>query len=513
MVQSSRPAFCNPKRPRRASRKPPKGPVDGFFGGPRGTAGALRGRATLCYGRGRIGGAADLPLLALRIFVVLLALALMGAACAEVGAPQEADATGCPEGSAAGTDGTCQCLPGVPVCGGLCRPDLAPLDLDYLADADACATYECGATYPAACLTLPVWQLFVEDSNLALLYANRDADLEVPARLLVDDLCRPARLELHGGLARTFDKKSFQVTLQGGGLPFDPFGDALDAAGLPVEDLILKAQWVDPSFVRDALAHELVRAAGGLAPRVRFVHLVLARHYHGLYALTEAVDGRFLQGAGLPPRGDLYKAVNHNANFQKKDNFLAGYEKKQGSEDSDAALGALLAALWACPSGDQACFDADVLPHLDLDSYFAYLAANALADNRDAFTKNYYLFSSSGGTPGPFFTVNWDADATFGLNWDGNVAQPPVLGPWGRPTGLSNRLAALPNYRALYLEMLAALSDAALEGGLLEARLTELEAALAPDLRFEECRWNRPGAFAQSIALIRDFLANRPGSL
>jgi spore coat protein H len=397
----------------------------------------------------------------------------------------------------------------VPSCGGLCRPDLAPLDLDYSTGVDACASYTCGAAYPAACLTLPVWHLVVEDSNLALLTDNRDRDLEVPARLLAQDQCRAVRLELHGGLARTFEKKSFQVKLLGGGLPFDPFADDLGGSqppSLPLENLILKAQWVDPSLVRDALTHELVRAAGGLAPRVRFVHLVLARRYHGLYALTEAVDGRFLDAAGLPPAGQLYKAVNHNANFQPKEQALAGYEKKLGTEGSDGALETLLTALWACPSGDKTCFDTRVLPRLDLDSYFAYLAANALADNRDAFTKNYYLFSGDPRSPGPFFTVNWDADATFGLNWDGNLAKPPALGPWGRSTGLSSKLAALPVYRDQYLDLLDALTETALEGGLLEARLAELEALLAPDIRFEECRWQRPGAFAQSIALIRDLL-------
>jgi spore coat protein H len=273
-----------------------------------------------------------------------------------------------------------------------------------------------------------------------------------------------------------------------------------------VENLILKAQWVDPSLVRDALTHELVRAAGGLAPRVRFVHLVLARRYHGLYALTEAVDGRFLQSAGLASSGDLYKAVNHNANFQPKDRALAGYEKKLGWDRQDLGLETFLEALWACPKGDQPCLEDTVLPWLDLTSYLAYLAANALADNRDAFTKNYYLFSSGSGTPAPFFTVNWDADATFGLNWDGNPAQAPALGPWGRTTGLSSKLAAVPAYRDQYLDLLGALTETALEGGLLETRLSQLEALLAPDIRFEECRWQRPGAFAQSISLIRDFL-------
>jgi hypothetical protein len=402
---------------------------------------------------------------------------------------------------------------GTGACRGECRAEMT-LKEPQEASAAECAAWSCSdkKSYPLACLSNGLFHLWVSDSEWKALHEDVHADVEVDGFYFFLGECGQVGIEIHGGLARKFDKKSFKVKFnRDDRFPLDPFAEAQPVPPDPVglKQVILKAHWIDASLVRDRLTHDLLRTLGGLAPRVTHVNLLINGKYRGLYALTESVTRDFFERMSLEGEGNLYKAVNHNANFKDKADPLSGYEKKMNEEGESDDLEELLEAITKAPS-DFAAFDADVGQRMDLDLYLAYTLVNAFTNNQDAFTKNYYLYHELAGDGSPFLIVNWDADATWGVSWDGAPEPADTGSPWGKTNALSARLAGIPEYREQYEGELAD----ALDGSLSEEALAALAEAgleaVEPDIRFEECRWDKPSSFAAQRPVIESFATARP---
>lgn len=421
--------------------------------------------------------------------------------------------------SEADTDPDCECeeeLPGSGSCPGdlgacvtECDERLKLIPLPVPAD---CATWECdGGEYPLSCLALSVAHLWVADDQMKKLMADVKADVEVDGLFYFMGRCGEVGVEIHGGLARKFDKKSFKVKFnRGGWFPYDPFVEDPEpkATGKGFKQLIFKAHWVDPSLMRDHLTHDVTASLGGLAPRVTHTNFVLNGKYHGVYALTESVLKDFFARMGLEGEGNLYKAVSHNANFKNKEDELSGYEKKMNVAGDSDDLALLLEQIAATPL-DFESFEATVGQTLDLDLYLAYSVANAYSNNRDAFTKNYYLYRELGDGSGTFLTVNWDADATFGISWDGTEEEAGTGGLWGKSNGLSAKLSKIPEYRAANAKLFEDFLVGPLSQELLHAKVDSIASTIEPDIRFEECRWEKEGSFADHLEVIHKFIDAR----
>ena len=374
-----------------------------------------------------------------------------------------------------------------------------------------CAEWECGDDIPADCLSLPVLRLWIADDQWDKLMDDVKADVEVDALFYFMGMCGAVGIEIHGGLARKFEKKSLKVKFnRQGWFPYDPFVEEpkAEVTGHGYKQFILKAHWVDPSLIRDHLTHDVTRALGGLAPRVTHVNLMLNGSYHGIYALTESILRDFFMRMGLEGEGNLYKAVSHYANFKDKEDALEGYEKKMNVSEESEDLTQLLQQIAAAPL-DFEGFEASVGQSLDIDLYLAYSVANAFTNNQDAFTKNYYLYHELEDDGGPFLTVNWDADATFGISWDGTEEPADTGGLWGKLNSLSAKLKKIPEYQAantqLYFDGLAD----PLSPETLHANVDTIASPLAPDIRFEECRWEKESSFADHLEVIHEFVDGR----
>lgn len=399
-------------------------------------------------------------------------------------------------------------------CDGACSDaiDAAGTDLDL---DTACDFWICGSpTWPARCLQRPLAWLWVGAEQLEELQEHKDEDLEVDGVFQLHGRCLPVGVELHGGYALTFEKKSFKVKFnRGDDFPVDPFASGADPVAPPVEigfkQLILKAAAVDPSLLRDRLAEDLMRAEGGLAPRVTFVNLALNGRYHGVYALTEAITEDYFQRLGLEGDGNLYKAVNHKADFAAKENALAGYEKKLNVEGPSDDLAALLEAISTTPLTTEAWAE-QVAPLIDLDLYVRFLLGNVFANNQDTFTKNYYLYHEAGPPDSRFLIVNWDADATFGRSWDGAPMAAETGTVWGRLNQLTRQLKRIPAAREAYLEHLEESLEHGLAPDATRALLDAAAAEVRADVRFEECRWpDKAATFEDEIEVIDHFLQDR----
>ncbi len=320
---------------------------------------------------------------------------------------------------------------------------------DSAPDADADAIGDAEVDRPEA-IPFAVVDLYVDGdaSDFEYLYAHpQDHAVEIDVEVRVDDRrYRDVEMEVHGGLARTFPKLSFRLRFH----EDDPL-ETVAFSETPERHrrVVLQASWIDPTYTRNCATLDLVREHGGLAPRCQYANLWLNETYHGFYALIERVDEEYLTRQGFDRDGLLLKAESHHANWGDKSDPLEGFSQKGNDHAPSDALGELLGALtWTATDFDS--FEAHVVTRLDLDDFLAWQTVHTLADNRDTFTKNYYLYYDWAVLASRFRIVTWDADATWGMNWDG-VPVDPETSRWHGTDRFSPRLFSIPEYRDPYL--------------------------------------------------------------
>ena len=93
-------------------------------------------------------------------------------------------------------------------------------------------------------------------------------------------------IELRGNKSLDFDKKPYTIEtrLQ------DERNNNVELLGMPREnDWVLRAAYIDKTFLRDALAYYMSRSIGRWAPRTRHVELVFNGKYRGIYVLAESI--------------------------------------------------------------------------------------------------------------------------------------------------------------------------------------------------------------------------------
>ncbi len=357
-----------------------------------------------------------------------------------------------------------------------------------------------GATaVPSTIDGLPVVAVEVAADDWERLHADAYAPTEIPCGVtLLGQHFADARLELHGGLARQFEKKSYRVKLP----EFDgepPTLALFGAAAEPHRRFVLNAAWIDRTFARNRLTMQLRRQTGGFGPRVEPAALCINGHFHGLYTLVERIDQVYLQKQGFDPGGNLYKAENNYANFWLwPDEPLKGYLKKLNENEPADDLVALLTAVTSTPRR-YADYEAAIAPRLSLDDHRRFMMVHIFADDQDSFMKNYYLYRDIDAAPGApdaaFRVISWDADATFGNYWDGTAMAPDGERLTG-PDALSPRLYGIAEYRRAYLEGFAAeLSAGALQPEPIVAELEAWRRRVTAAARRDAERWNRPADF------------------
>ena len=323
---------------------------------------------------------------------------------------------------------------------------------DSAPDADADAIGDAEVDRPEA-IPFAVVDLYVDGdaSDFEYLYAHpQDHAVEIDVEVRVDDRrYRDVEMEVHGGLARTFPKLSFRLRFH----EDDPL-ETVAFSETPERHrrVVLQASWIDPTYTRNCATLDLVREHGGLAPRCQYANLWLNETYHGFYALIERVDEEYLTRQGFDRDGLLLKAESHHANWGDKSDPLEGFSQKGNDHAPSDALGELLGALtWTATDFDS--FEAHVVTRLDLDDFLAWQTVHTLADNRDTFTKNYYLYhdldEDLGDPDARFRLISWDADATWGLNWDGKWLDTDEV-TWHGTDEFSLRLYEIDAYKATY---------------------------------------------------------------
>ena len=357
---------------------------------------------------------------------------------------------------------------------------------------------------------LPTIAIWAAPEDLELIHTNYDDDIPITVAVqMPEGAWEEVTFELHGGHARTLAKKTYRLIFPDGQEPvFDLFGDGELGTH---RRFVLNASWIDPTFMRNRLTMDMVRELGGLSPRLSYRILLLNGEWHGLYAVTERIDKPWVKRQDLDKDGNLYKAENSLANFAAKADHLDGYEMEMNEDNPTADLAALLDILTYTPATYED-FEAEVAPWLDIDEFMGWQLVHTFAMNTDTYTKNYYLYhdidAALGTADHRFRVVSWDADATWGIAWDGQTVDTTSTAWHGTDT-FSPRLFSIDSYLGTYKSMY---TDALEETFTVSGQHTRI-AALSSTIRSAALadleRWERDEDFDAEVSTLKAVIAGR----
>ena len=282
----------------------------------------------------------------------------------------------------------------------------------------------------------------------------------------------------------------------------------------------------DDSKMREAVAYQLFREAGVMAPRTAYARIVVNGELLGLFAVVEAIDGRFTRrvspdGSG---EGNLYKEVwPEHVSEQPYINAL------KSNRDENPSADKMVRFARAIDAAEAASFESIIEQWTDADMLFNYMAVARLIDHwdgivawycvGDCFNHNYYWYESV--TEDKVWLVPWDLDHTFeepspvrtyfGMpDWDENTGScdpiPIFLGITGRPPhcdpliNLMN-IGAWDRYVSATQQVLASQFQIAALRSRIEEIAAVIRAAVLEDPYLDEVEWNA-GIDALESALV-----------
>ncbi len=261
-------------------------------------------------------------------------------------------------------------------------------------------------------------------------------------------------VKLRGASSLGYPKRSFTVRL-----------DKEDRFQLPArgfvdrKKIVLISTFDDNSYVRQRLAYQLYNRTDGGAPHTRLeatsAVLYVGGSYFGLVTLADHVDrDLFEETLGLGDGGNLYKSVNHDANF-RRERFPRGTGMKGSLGDGwelrdepDTPVGQWtdLVELVAFTSDAAAStFDAQIGSRVSVTDLAAWWVFATAILGEDSYGKNAYLYKADAAAP--FRYAPWDFNHSFGQAWETSRTDPttPVDEGWPIDTNqLWERLLASP---------------------------------------------------------------------
>jgi spore coat protein H len=229
-----------------------------------------------------------------------------------------------------------------------------------------------------------------------------------------------AQLKIRGAASAGYPKPSYLLR----------FGDVdLDARALGMgskDHLVLITPFDDNTYVRQKLVYDTWTAMAEyadedrLTPRTAFVVAYLNGDYLGLYTACDRIDDHFMGEMGLSEEGNLYKAVNHDANFYLtsssgagKSTLHDGYEKKEGLPAGDYSdLDALVAFTGAATA---TAFIDEAGDWLPLEEFMDWFLLVHYASAADSAGKNSYIYHDPDS--GLFRFAPWDFNHSWGQGW------------------------------------------------------------------------------------------------
>ncbi len=317
---------------------------------------------------------------------------------------------------------------------------------------------------------------------------------DTPATFTVRGETVEGEVNIRGATSTTYPKKSYTLDFDSGELAVEEWGPRSRG------HMLLISTFDDNSYVRQKLCFdlwaEMARTADGprLAPRTFFAVVYINGVYQGLYLASDRPDDELARHMGFGDgEGDLYKAVTHDANYDRldehgapKQDLAAGWEKKEGADRDDRTGIADLTAFVA--DADTGHFAEEARWRIDLDSYrdWHLLVMGAFAE--DSAGKNHYAYRDEDS--GRFVAMPWDFNASWGQSWLTKRRDPAQL----RRHTDDNRVFRLMLEEERSVDALAARYAELADGGPLDpawqrARIDAYYDAIWPSVERDWARW------------------------
>lgn len=262
---------------------------------------------------------------------------------------------------------------------------------------------------------------YTEEWGLPVLHIDYEGTLDasyIPASVVSGGDTYPATIKVRGASSYYYDKKSFTLEFDAEELP-------IPAWGVTRDHLILLSTFDDNSYVRQKLVYDLWAAMAAywgqprLTPRSYFTVVYLEGAYHGLYVALDRIDDEFMDQMGFDRESDLYKAVNHDANFYAtnasgytKSTLHDGYTKEEGEETGFDELDNLVNFT---ANSDAATLIAGAPAWFDLGEMMDWFLLVHYANSEDSAGKNAYFAKVP--QAGLFRYVPWDHNHAWGQGW------------------------------------------------------------------------------------------------
>ncbi|MBY0013309.1 CotH kinase family protein [Paenibacillus typhae] len=193
-------------------------------------------------------------------------------------------------------------------------------------------------------------------------------------------------------------------------LKFDKYDKTQTLMGL--DKMVLNNSYSDPSFLREYLHYEALRAIGEDVPLTVFTNLYINGELYGFYIGVESVDDSYLERnfGEDADSGVLYDTEEKSYLKYEEGSDYETLTYDTGTEDDKASLKNFISVLNAMPDGEKG----DIESVLDVDSALKYIAANAVLGNYDSYNgdkgHNYLLY---GDANGKYTVIPWDMNMSF----------------------------------------------------------------------------------------------------
>lgn len=280
----------------------------------------------------------------------------------------------------------------------------------------------------------------------------------------------------------------------------------------------LSNAFLDPSFIRDPLAYDLIRKYMP-APQCNFTKLYMNNKYYGLYVNTESIDANFIQkhfgttaGFLVKCDPDNWQRVRSQTGCPKGENASLTYLNDNTGcydafyeVDNPAAWKSLLNLIKTLNKTPE-----KIEKVLDVDQTLWMLALNNAIVNLDSYngslSHNYYLWFDTLGVGHPLI---WDLNMAFG-GWRRNfsfeemkdedlIQYQPLAEIENAKRPLISKLLKNPLYRKIYIAHLRTIVDEQLKGGQLLTRAQAMIKEIDPLVKQDTMKLYSYVDFQQSM--------------
>jgi spore coat protein H len=234
----------------------------------------------------------------------------------------------------------------------------------------------------------------------------------------------PADIRIRGAVSASYPRPGYALR----------FPKTQLDVGLPdwhdKDHLILLTSFDDNSYVRQKFCFDIWREIADywgterLAPMSFFAVLYLNSAYNGLFEAVEKIDDELVDQLGLYRDGNLFKSIDHNANFYSTDVYgrtkramHMGYEKEEGLPASGPKAWTDLDDLvtFSATSSDDD-FWAGAEDYIRVDEFMDWFLFVHFTEADDSGGKNAYLYDDNTLSM-DFRYAPWDLHQSFGQDW------------------------------------------------------------------------------------------------